>query len=97
MKVIQDNRGVEIALTSSQDQSGIAAKLWRNCLEQTTEQQQERSLITTDRQKNQLQHNVTGRESSGDTRGKAGYTRMAAEVLEGYLSSQLDHPQKCGL
>ena len=38
MKVIQDNRGVEIALTSSQDQSGIAAKSWSNRPEQTTKQ-----------------------------------------------------------
>ena len=38
MKVIQDDRGVEIALTSSQDQSGIAAKLWSNRPEQTTKQ-----------------------------------------------------------
>ena len=38
MKVIQDDRGVEIALTSSQDQSGIAAKSWSNRPEQTTKQ-----------------------------------------------------------
>ena len=31
---------VEATLTSSQDQSGITTKLWRNYPEQTTEQQQ---------------------------------------------------------
>ena len=71
-----------------------------NCREITWNKQlndSKREDITTGRQKNQLQHNVTGRESSGDTRGKAGYTRMAAEVLEGYLSSQEVPPEKRGV
>ena len=88
---------METTLTSSQDQSGITTKLWRNHLEQTTEQQRERSLITTDRQKKQLEHNLTGRECGGDVRGLAGHPQMAAEILEGYLSNQLDPPEKCGV
>ena len=48
---------MEVTLTSSQDQSGITTKLWRNHPEQTTEQWLERSLITSDTQKNQIEHN----------------------------------------
>ena len=72
---------MEVALTSSQDQSGITTKLWKNHLEQKTEQWRERSLITLDRQKNQLQHNLTGRECGGDSRRLAGHPQVA--VLEG--------------
>ena len=49
------------------------------------------------RQKNQLQHNMTGRECSGNKRGLSGHPQVAAEVLEGYLSSQLVPPEKCGV
>ena len=36
---------VEATLTSSQDQSGITTKMWRNHLEQTTEQYWERENL----------------------------------------------------
>ena len=49
---------MEATLTPSQEKSGIITKLWRNHLEQTTEQQRQRRLITSDTQKNQLQHNL---------------------------------------
>ena len=68
---------MEDALTSSQNQSGITTKLWRNHLEQTTEQYQERSPITLDRQKNQLQHNLTGKECGGASRRLAGHPQVA--------------------
>ena len=48
-----------------------------------------------DREKNQLQHNGTGRECVGVVRGLTGHPPEAAEVSEGYLSSQLDPPEKC--
>ena len=48
-----------------------------------------------DRQKKQLQHNMTGRECGGGVIGLAGRPQGAAEVLEVYLSSPLDHPEKC--
>ena len=51
--------GVEATLTLTQDQSGNRTKWWGNYPEQTTEQEQERSLKTTYRQKNQLQHNLS--------------------------------------
>ena len=41
-----------------------------------------------DKQKKQLQHNVTGRECRRDARGLDGLPQVAAEVLEGYLSGQ---------
>ena len=50
-----------------------------------------------DRQKKQLQHNMTGRECGGDTRGIAGCPWAAGEVLEGYLSSQEVPPEKRGV
>ena len=49
---------MEATLTSTRDQSGIKSKWQRNYPEQTTEQEQERSLKTSDGQKNQLQHNL---------------------------------------
>ena len=88
---------MEFTLTSSQDQSGITTKLWRNHPEQTTEQQQERGLITSDRQQNQLQHNLIDRESGRDVRGLPGQPKVAAEALEGYLSGWLDPPEECGV
>ena len=63
-----------------QDQSGITTKLWRNHPEQTIERWQERSLITSDRQNNQLRHNLTGRECGGDVSGLAGCPQAAALV-----------------
>ena len=69
---------MEAALTSSQDQSGITTKLWRNYPEKTTEQQRERSLIISDRQ-NHLEHKQTGKECGGDLR-LAGCPQVA--VLE---------------
>ena len=53
---------MEVTLSSSQEQSEITTKWWRNQLEQTTKQWLVRSCVTSDRQKNQLQHNVIGRE-----------------------------------
>ena len=88
---------VEVTLTSSQDQSGIATKLWRNHPERTTKQQLERILITTDRQKNQLQYNLTGRKCGGAARGLLGHPQEAAEVPEGHLSGQREPPEKCGV
>ena len=49
---------METILTSSQDQSGITTKWWRNYPEQTTEQEQEKSLKTLYTWKNKLQHNL---------------------------------------
>ena len=66
---------MEVTLTPSQDQSGITTKLWRNHPEQTTEQYTERSLRISDRQKNQLQYNLTGKECSGDLSRLAGPQR----------------------
>ena len=50
---------VEATLTSFQDQSGITTKLCRNYTQQTIELQQKRGLTTSDRQKNQLRHNLS--------------------------------------
>ena len=41
-----------------------------------------------DRQKKPLHHHETSRECRRDVRGVAGLLRVAAEVLEGYFSSQ---------
>ena len=51
--------GVEATLTSIQDLSGYTTKQWRNYPEQTTEQEQERSLKALYTQKNQLQHKLS--------------------------------------
>ena len=88
---------MEVTLTSSQDQSGITTKLWRSHLEQRTEQYRVRNLITMEGQKKQLWHNLTDRESGRDAIGLADRPQEADEVLEGYLSSQLDPPEKCGV
>ena len=83
------------SITFPQDQSGITNELWRSHLEQTTEQQRERRLITSDRQKNQPQDNLTGKECGGDSRKLAGRPQVA--VPEGQLNNQLDLPEKCGV
>ena len=72
---------MEGTLTYSQDQSGITTKLWKNHPQQTTEQQQERSFITSERRKNQLQHILTGRECGRDAKGLGGWLKMASEAL----------------
>ena len=63
-KMIEER--VEATITFSQDQSGITTKLWRNYPEQTTEQQQERSLISMNREKNHFWYNLSGKECGGD-------------------------------
>ena len=49
-----------------------------------------------DRPKKPLHYNVTGTECRRDTRGLAGHPQVAVEVLEGYLSSWEDPPEKMG-
>ena len=63
--------------------------MWRNHPEYTTEQEWERSLITTDRQKKPLHHGETGRECRGGMRGLAGLPQAADEVPEGHFSEQM--------
>ena len=60
---------METTLTPTEDQSGITTKQWRNFPEQTTEYQWERSLKTLERQKNQLQHNLSTPAQQNTKRG----------------------------
>ena len=53
--------------------------------------------IIMDRQKNQLQHNVTGRKCGGDVRRLAGLLWAAGEGQEAYFSGQGVLPEKCGV
>ena len=86
---------MEATLISSQGQSGITSKLWRNYPEQTTKQYIEIGLITSDRQKNHLWHYLTRKECGGDSRRLVGLPQVA--VPEGELSNGLDAPEKCGI
>ena len=45
---------------------------------------QDHRIITANRQKKPLQHNVTGRACRGDTRGLTRLPQVAADVPEGY-------------
>ena len=72
---------MELTVMSSQGQSGITTQLWKKHPEQTTEPEQDRSRITSDRQKNKLWHNLSVKEYGGDLRGLAGHSQVAA--LEG--------------
>ena len=53
----------------NQDQSGNTNKWWRNYPEQTTEQDEERSLKTSYTQKNQHQHNLATPAQQNTRRG----------------------------
>ena len=72
---------MEVTVTSSQGHSRITTQLWTNHLEQTTEQQPERRHITSEKEKNQLWHNLPGEECTRDLRGLSGCTQAAE--LEG--------------
>ena len=72
---------MEVTLISIQGQYGITTQLWRNHPEQTTEQEPKISRITSDRQKNQFRHNLSGKECLRDSRELAGHPQAA--VLEG--------------
>ena len=56
-------------LTSTQDQSGITTKWWRNYPQQTTEKEREGNLKTLYTQKNQLQHNLSTPAQQNTRRG----------------------------
>ena len=55
------------------------------------------NLKNKNKKKDQLQHNVTDRECGTDMRRLVEHPQAAAEAPEGYLSSQLEPPEKCGL
>ena len=57
----------------------------------------ERSIITMDRQKKTLHHDVNARKCRGGARGLAGLPCMAPEVLEGYFSDQGVPIENCGV